>query len=68
MLSTILLMPGLLIKIFSEAAIRAIYSLSSGWPRVINQLANHALISGYQFKKNVVDEDCVRAAAIEAGL
>jgi type II secretory pathway predicted ATPase ExeA len=55
-------------EIFSEAAIRAIYSLSSGWPRVINQLANHALISGYQFKKNVVDEDCVRAAAIEAGL
>ena len=55
-------------EIFSESAVRSIFSLSSGWPRVINQLATHALFSGCQFKKNIVDEECVRSAAVEAGL
>jgi general secretion pathway protein A len=55
-------------EIFSEPAISAVHSLSSGFPRVINQLCIHALVYGCQCKKQVVDEECVREAAIEAGL
>ena len=55
-------------EIFSESAILAVHSLSSGFPRVINQLCTHSLIYGCQCKKQVIDEECVREAAIEAGL
>jgi general secretion pathway protein A len=55
-------------EIFSESAVLAVHSLSSGFPRVINQLCIHSLIYGFQCKKQVIDEECVRDAAIEAGL
>ena len=54
-------------EIFSESAILAVHSLSSGFPRVINQL--HSLVDLWlPMQKQVIDEECVREAAIEAGL
>ncbi|MDN5301679.1 MAG: ral secretion pathway protein [Thermoanaerobacteraceae bacterium] len=54
--------------IFSDNAIQAIASLSRGWPRLINKIATHSLLAGYQAKKDLIDEEIVRLAAEDAGI
>lgn len=54
--------------IFSDTAIQAITSLSRGWPRLINKIATHSLLAGYQARKDLIDEEVVRLAAEEAGI
>jgi len=54
-------------NIFSEPAIEAIASLSRGWPRLINKLATHCLLYGFQAKKEIIDAEVVRLAASDAG-
>jgi general secretion pathway protein A len=54
--------------IFSDPAIQAITSLSRGWPRLINKIATHSLLAGYQARKELIDEEVVRLAAEEAGI
>lgn len=55
-------------RIFSESAIEAISSLSGGWPRLVNKLAIHSLLAGYQARKELIDETVVHLAAEEAGI
>lgn len=54
-------------SIFSEPAIEAIASLSRGWPRLINKLATNCLLYGFQAKKEIIDAEVVRLAALDAG-
>ncbi|GAB7388427.1 hypothetical protein BSNK01_22640 [Bacillaceae bacterium] len=61
-------MAGATYPVFQEAAIEAIASRTSGWPRLVNNLATHCLLYGFQMKKEQVDEEIVRIAAEEIGL
>lgn len=54
--------------IFSDSTIKAIASLSRGWPRLINKLGTHCLLAGCQAKKDLIDEEVVRLASEEAGI
>lgn len=54
--------------IFEDSALEAIALRSQGWPRIINTLATHSLLLGYQQKKQMIDEEVVRLAADEVGL
>jgi len=49
--------------IFTESAMEAITSCSQGWPRVINNLAIHALIHGCESKKEQIDAEIIRHVA-----
>jgi len=53
--------------VFTDSALEAIATLSRGWPRLVNNLATHCLLYGYQAKKEQVDEEVVRLASEEAG-
>lgn len=59
---------GAAYDIFTETAFEAIFSLSCGWPRMVNQLATQCLIYGCQKRKEHIDEDIVRIAAEEIGI
>jgi general secretion pathway protein A len=54
--------------LFQETAMEAIASSSQGWPRMINTLAEHSLLCGYQLKKEQIDAEVVRRATEEVGL
>lgn len=54
--------------VFTEGAVEGISSLTRGWPRLINNLATHCLLYGYQMKKEQIDEEIVRLVAEEIGL
>ncbi|AEF94471.1 AAA ATPase [Desulfotomaculum nigrificans CO-1-SRB] len=54
--------------VFSDVALEAIASHSRGWPRLVNNLATHCLLCGYQAKKELIDEEVVRLAIQEMGL
>ncbi|SHF45215.1 hypothetical protein SAMN02745133_02676, partial [Desulforamulus putei DSM 12395] len=54
--------------VFSDVALGAIASHSRGWPRLVNNLATHCLLCGYQAKKELIDEEVVRLAIQEMGL
>ena len=55
-------------QVFEESALEALALRSQGWPRVINTLAEHSLLIGYQQQKQTIDEEVVRLAADEVGL
>lgn len=54
--------------IFTESAIEAISSCTHGYPRLINQLAIHALLYGCQKKLEQIDAEVIRVVAPEFGL
>lgn len=54
--------------LFQAQAIPAIYSVSSGLPRVVNSLATNCLIYAHQNNECYVDEECVYQAANELTL
>lgn len=54
--------------LFTDDAITSIYRYSGGVPRVINSLANMALLEGLSRDAEIIDEDIVRFAAMEIGL
>jgi len=55
-------------SLFTQRALRALYRYSGGMPRLINSLANLALMEGYGQGADPVDESQVEAAARELGL
>ncbi len=55
-------------QVFQAQAIPAIYSVSNGLPRVINNLATNCLIYAHQKGEHYVDEECVYQAANELAL
>jgi general secretion pathway protein A len=54
--------------LFTKRALRAIHRYSKGMPRLINSLANLALLEGYGQGQDLVDEPQIEAAARELGL
>lgn len=54
--------------LFTEGAVRSLYRYSKGIPRVINSLANMALLEGLSRDADMIDEDIIQAAAMEIGL
>ncbi len=55
-------------QVFQNQVIPAIYSVSNGFPRVINNLATNCLIYAHQKGERYVDEECVYQAANEISL
>ncbi len=51
--------------LFSPTALRALYRASGGTPRVINALADRALLAGYAEARERIDAKLVRASAQE---
>jgi general secretion pathway protein A len=58
---------GIRKKIFTLAAYNAIHTLSGGKPRVINNICDFALLSGYMRKIDMLDEEIIRHVAVELG-
>lgn len=54
--------------LFTERALMALHRYSRGMPRLINSLANLALMEGYGQGADLVDEPQIEAAAMELGL
>ncbi len=50
---------------FAPKALEAIYETSGGVPRLINIIADRSLLAGYAAEMDCVDENTVRAAALE---
>lgn len=50
-------------SIFSDSAVRAIYRASGGVPRLVNELADKAMLAAYAREKRQVDGKMVRLAA-----
>lgn len=59
---------GRVTPLFTDEAITSIYRYSRGIPRVINSLANMALLEGLSRDADLIDEKIVRSAAMEIGL
>ncbi|MFH7321595.1 AAA family ATPase [Desulfurivibrio sp. D14AmB] len=51
--------------LFSAGALKALYRLSGGVPRLINVIADRALLGAYVEERNLVDEAILRRAAGE---
>ncbi len=54
--------------LFTQSALRALHRYSNGMPRLINSIANLALMEGYGQGADLVDEPQIEAAARELGL
>lgn len=54
--------------LFTHRALRALHRYSAGMPRLINSIANLALMEGYGQGMDLVDEPQIEAAARELGL
>lgn len=54
--------------LFTEGAIKAIYRYSDGIPRMINSIANAALLEGYGTGSHLIDIALIESAAREMGL
>jgi len=54
-------------KIFTLAAYNLIHTLSGGKPRVINNICDFALLSGYMRKVDIIDEEIIKHVAMELG-
>lgn len=52
-------------KIFNTSAIKQIYASSQGYPRKINILCDHCLMSGYAEDKKIITSSIVRDSARE---
>ena len=50
---------------FTEAALKAIYRASSGVPRLINTVADRALLAAYANEQSLIDRKLIKAAAEE---
>jgi type II secretory pathway predicted ATPase ExeA len=55
-------------SLFTDGALEAIYNYTGGIPRIINSLANAALLEGMGAEVEVVDEYLVESASMELGL
>lgn len=54
--------------LFTDSALKAIHRYSGGIPRLINSLANAALLEGFGMGTGIIDEHLISAASREIGL
>jgi general secretion pathway protein A len=50
-------------RLFSKAAVTEIYAFSKGFPRLVNIICDHALLSGYVAHKRTIDAPEIRECA-----
>jgi general secretion pathway protein A len=55
-------------KIFTPAAIGEIFALTNGYPRLINIICDHALLSGYVLAKNSIDRQVIKECEKELSI
>lgn len=55
-------------EIFPEESIKLIYQYSHGLPRLINTICDNALLEGYLYKKNIIDDLTLKTVAVDLGL
>jgi general secretion pathway protein A len=55
-------------KLFKRGAMRALYKLTGGTPRLINVLCDSALLMGFAREQKVVDTEMIREAAVDLDL
>lgn len=55
-------------EIFTPEAIKEICKYSTGLPRLINTICDNALLEGFLFKSEVIDESIIRTVAVDLGL
>jgi len=53
--------------VFTDGALKLIYSYSDGFPRKINVLCDNALFQGFLMRQRVIDEAIVREMAADLG-
>lgn len=53
---------------FTDGAMKTIFKYSNGVPRLINTICDNALLDGYLFKTNIIDEAIINAVAVDLGL
>jgi len=53
-------------KYFEDQALEIIYQFSKGVPRLINQICDSALLSGFIYNKKTIDEDLMREVVRES--
>ncbi|MDA8388309.1 MAG: AAA family ATPase [Nitrospiraceae bacterium] len=54
--------------LFTEEALHAVYNCSHGLPRLINTICDNALLDGFLFKSEVIDEQVIRSVALDLNL
>lgn len=59
---------GCNVDLFDESAIRLIVKYSKGSPRLINTICDNALLDGFLFKSNHINESIIKAVAVDLGL
>jgi general secretion pathway protein A len=55
-------------EIFAEEAIKLIYRCTHGIPRRINTVCDNALLEGFLFKSNTIDNMTIKTVAVDLGL
>lgn len=55
-------------SVFSEEAMKAIYQVSRGIPRLINTVSDNALLEGFLEKKELIDPEVINMVAGDLGL
>jgi general secretion pathway protein A len=55
-------------SLFTQQAIKHIYTYSNGIPRTINAICDNALLEGFLLKREVVDEKIVNDVSYDLGL
>jgi type II secretory pathway predicted ATPase ExeA len=59
---------GCEVQVFSDEAIKTIYSFSRGVPRLINLICDNALLEGFLEKRKIIDEKIIYTVATDLGL
>ena len=54
--------------LFTEGALQAVYNCSRGLPRLINTICDNALLDGFLFKSETIDEQVIRSVALDLNL
>ncbi len=55
-------------NMFTDGAVKAIYKYSRGLPRLVNTICDNALLEGFLFKAQIIDESVIKAVAIDLAL
>ncbi len=55
-------------NMFTDGAVKAVYKYSRGLPRLVNTICDNALLEGFLFKAQIIDESVIKAVAIDLAL
>ena len=54
--------------LFTDGALQAVYNCSQGLPRLINTICDNALLDGFLFKSDSIDEQVIKSVALDLNL